>query len=203
MATTDKVMPGLDFILGSASPRRREMLASAGFCFEVLAAQTDETLTDPDIGPEEAAALLARDKCRAVADRRPGQLVLAADTIVVCQGRMLGKPLDQAQARQMLIDLSGRAHQVLTGFCLGRDEDHLFGRVVMTEVVFRDLSTEEIAAYAATGSPLDKAGAYGIQDLGGGLVRSIHGSYTNVVGLPVAEVIEALADLGINPGPGV
>ena len=186
------------FILASTSPRRRSLLSEAGFLFEVAPPHEEDNIPPANcLPPEELALKLALEKADSVARERPGELVLAADTLVVAEGRILGKPVDKEEAEAMLGLLSGRGHQVITGFCLQRDEEVLAREKVVTEVVFRPLSREEISAYAATGSPLDKAGAYGIQDLGGGLVAEVRGSYTNVVGLPMAEVIEALTRAGV------
>ena len=188
------------FILASTSPRRQEMLARAGYRFRVEPPPEDDNGLLSHLTPEELVLAQALAKGRAVAGELPEATVLAADTVVVLYGRVLGKPARKEEAVSMLADLSGRTHQVLTGFCLLRGGQTLHAEAVRTGVEFRDLSGAEIRAYAATGSPLDKAGAYGIQDLGGGLVKSIQGSYTNVVGLPLAEVIQALAGAGINPG---
>ena len=141
--------------------------------------------------PARAARRLARTKASEVHARRPGSLVLAADTVVAVGDRILGKPKSPAEAEEMLALLSGRSHRVITGVCLlGPDRDETFH--VSTEVVFRALSAEEIRAYVASGEPMDKAGAYAIQGGAAGFVREIHGSYTNVVGLPLAECIERL-----------
>ena len=196
-------MNDYSFILASTSPRRREMLERAGFFFEVVAPPDDDNSRMAELSPTTLVADQALAKGRAVASARPEEYVLAADTVVVLYGRVMGKPADEAEARVMLTDLAGRVHEVLTGFCLLRGEEIISREVVRTKVEFRGLGSAEIEAYTATGSPLDKAGAYGIQDLGGGLVRAIEGSYTNVVGLPLAQVIEALARVGVHPGrPG-
>jgi len=185
------------FILASRSPRRRQMLAEAGFDFQVTWPIEEANHAFAGLSPAELVLAQARAKAAPVASAHPQATVLAADTVVVAQGRILGKPADPAQAEAMLADLSGRVHEVLTGFCLAQGESELAAEVVKTEVEFRRLTPAEIKAYIVAGSPLDKAGAYGIQDLGGGLVRRISGSYTNVVGLPLAEVIEALAGVGV------
>jgi septum formation protein len=189
-------------ILGSTSPRRREMLAQAGFVFEIMAPPEDDNDLLADHSPGGLVETQALIKARAVAQERPEAIILAADTVVALYGRVLGKPLDEPEAITMLTDLSGRVHEVLTGFCLIQGESLLHQAVVRTRVEFRRLAGWEIRAYAATGSPLDKAGAYGIQDMGGGLVKSVEGSYTNVVGLPLAEVVEVLADQGISSAGG-
>lgn len=185
------------FILASTSPRRRELLAATGFDFEVAAPPQDDNHQVEALAPARLALSQARAKAAAVAAKREGEIVLAADTVVVLDGKILGKPADLKQARAMLEALSGRVHQVLTGCCLWRGGRVVWEAVVESEVEFRRLFKTEIEAYLAAGSPLDKAGAYGIQDLGGGLVKAIKGSYTNIVGLPMAEVIEALAQEGV------
>jgi len=188
------------FILASRSPRRRRMLAEAGFDFAVAQPEEEANHAFAGLSPAELVLAQARAKAASVAPAHPGRLILAADTVVAIEGRILGQPTDAAQAEAMLASLSGQVHEVLTGFCLRRDDKELAAEVVRTEVEFRYLRPAEIKAYVAAGSPLDKAGAYGIQDLGGGLVRRISGSYTNVVGLPMAEVIEALAGAEVTAG---
>ena len=189
-------------ILASGSPRRRQMLTLAGFDFQVIVPDVDESafLFNP-AQPGRLAEKLARAKAEAVAATRPDDVVLAGDTIVVLGDRLMGKPVDQAEAIDMLTNLSGVSHQVITGYCLARSGRAEPPRSAVTEVAFRALSRAEIENYVQSGSPMDKAGAYGIQDLGGGLVKNIKGSYTNVVGLPLAQVIEALARLGLTPNP--
>ncbi len=181
----------MGLILASASPRRRELLASAGFQFVVAVPEIDES-PRPGESPREVVLRLACGKAAAVAERHPRDSVLAADTTVVLDGRMLEKPRDAAEAQQMLHALSGRTHEVLTGFALWRN-GALHSGVCATLVTFRPLTDEEIAAYVASGDPMDKAGAYGIQSGAAHMVRSLHGSYTNVVGLPLAEVVEMLS----------
>ena len=176
-------------VLASASPRRRTLLARLGLTFEVRPTDTDETWpTGLAIGP--AAEEVALRKARAV--DAPGALVLAADTVVVLDGDVLGKPADEAEARVTLRRLSGRTHEVTTGLALRLD-----GRETTvhetTSVTFAALTDGEIAAYAATGSPLDKAGSYGIQDDAGALlVERIEGDFFNVVGLPLRRLYETL-----------
>ncbi|HVA62157.1 MAG TPA: Maf family protein [Terriglobales bacterium] len=174
-------------VLASASPRRRELLEGAGFAVEVRPAAVDETPL-----PGEAAAdyvlRLARAKARAV---EASGLVLGADTVVVVDGDLLGKPADDAEAGAMLARLAGREHQVLTGVCL---RDPARGReaaqVETTRVWFAPLSPQEIADYVASGEPRDKAGAYAIQGRAARFIPRIEGSYANVVGLPIATVWE-------------
>jgi septum formation protein len=181
-------------VLASASPRRRELLGQLGLRFTVAAADIDET-PHPAEAPEAYVLRLAREKARAVAGRFPGAWVLAADTTVVLGPELLGKPRDEAEARAMLARLSGRTHEVHTGVALaGRAEEAL---VVRTRVTFRTLSAGEIAWYAGTGEPLDKAGAYAVQGKGGFLVAAVEGSPTNVIGLPLGETLALLERAGV------
>ena len=185
-------------ILASASPRRQRMLVRAGFDFSVRIPPEDRNGDFPGLEPRDLVLTQARTKAMAFQEDDP-VVFLSADTVVVLGGRIMGKPSDTEAAVFMLTALSGRTHQVLTGFCLARDREVLEEEAVVTRVEFRSLSEAEIKEYVAGGSPLDKAGGYGIQDLGGSLVKEIHGSYTNVVGLPLAQVMEALARAGIYP----
>lgn len=183
-------------VLASASPRRKELLASAGFTCEIDAADVDET---PPADLREAAPIataLARRKAVAVIARRPkspSDVVLAADTVVWVDGILLGKPADDADARRMLSLLSGKEHVVATGFCLMRADGREREGSSVTRVSFEPLTAGAIDAYIATREPFDKAGGYAIQGKAGLFVRRIAGSYSNVVGLPLAEVVEALA----------
>jgi nucleoside triphosphate pyrophosphatase len=183
-------------VLASASPRRRELLRNIAPRFEVVPSEIEETLED---GPVPAAvARLALRKAHAVAARADEAVVLAADTVVVLDGVALGKPADAAEARLMLRRLRGREHDVITGVAL---VDGRTGREASISVVSRvrmaAYSDATLEAYVASGAPLDKAGAYAIQDLGGALVERLAGSYTNVVGLPVEETRRLLAEFGV------
>jgi septum formation protein len=183
-------------ILASASPRRRELLAQAGFTFEVIPTDVPE-VRKPNEDPIRFVTRLAREKAEAVAATHaisPDTLVLGADTIVVVDEQVLGKPQDAADAGRMLRLLSGQTHQVITGLCLARGRERQRAAEV-TFVRFVTLSDQEIDDYIATGEPLDKAGAYAIQGRAGRWVPRIHGCYFNVVGLPLALVssmIEAM-----------
>lgn len=177
-------------ILASGSPRRRDFLAELGLVFEVRVTDIDET-PQPGEQPANFVARLAQEKAQAV--DIPEAWVLAADTAVVVDGEILGKPGDEEEACAMLMRLSGRWHEVWTGFSLCRQATgELCTKAVCTKVRFLPLTPELCRAYVRTGEPLDKAGAYGIQGKGCFLVPEISGSYTNVVGLPMAEVLEAL-----------
>ena len=180
-------------ILASQSPRRRELLASVGLEFSVFPPPIEE---EPPSGqtPREYVIKLAQEKAYSVATHFPEAGIIAADTIVVLDQEILGKPKSLDHARLMLNHLSGRVHQVFTGYAvLYRQQRRL--RAVCTEVVFKDLVPEEIEAYLATGEPLDKAGAYAIQGMASYMVKEIRGSVTNVIGLPLNEVICDLLDL--------
>ena len=190
-------------ILASASPRRKSLLQDLGLAFEIIEAQVEEQPRANET-PAEFVRRAACDKTGAVARENAESWVLGADTTVVHEGRILGKPEDAAQALSVLRSLAGKKHLVYTGFCLENVKERVsVSRVVTTEVNFFPFSEEIAAAYVATGEPLDKAGAYGIQGCGGFLVEKIHGSYSNVVGLPLAEVIrELLQHKVIAPRPG-
>ena len=160
-----------------------------GLEFRLAPASVDESLS-PGEAADQAAQRLAQAKARAV-EPQAGEAVLAADTLVVLGDRIMGKPADQGEAVAMLAALSGQEHQVLTGFCLRHDGQERLG-LGRSAVRFRALSDAEIAAYVASGEPRDKAGAYAVQGLGAALVSAVGGSYTNVVGLPLAAIIELL-----------
>ncbi|NLB36089.1 MAG: septum formation inhibitor Maf [Clostridiales bacterium] len=180
----------MKIILASASPRRKELLEKAGIEFETVVPETDETVTG-SLNAEEAVVTIAKRKAQTVAAEYPGRLVLAADTVVALDGEILGKPLNKAQAAEMLRHLSGKTHSVYTGVCIAENRE-IRSFTQMTRVKFYDLTQDEIDAYVRTGEPIDKAGAYGIQGRGCLLVESIEGDYFNVVGLPVARVVRAL-----------
>ena len=189
-------------VLASASPRRKELLESTGLVFEVLAPPpAEEEGVDSSLPPVESARASALAKASWAAGRRPDAAVLGADTVVVLDGEVLGKPADAAGARRMLARLSGRGHQVLTAFSVFVD-GAARTRVVETEVSFRSLDEAVIGRYVDSGEPMDKAGAYAIQGAGGGFVDRVAGSYTNVVGLPLPEVLAGLAECGVLAVPG-
>jgi septum formation protein len=183
---------GPRLILASKSPRRRYLLKQTGLKFSVIPSSFDEssvTLSSPDVYVRQ----LAENKARDISEQYPDSWVIGADTIVFIDGTMLGKPGSQAEARTMLKKLSGRTHQVLTGYCICRHRTgRRFSETVKTDVCFKKLTDREIDWYISSGEPFDKAGAYAIQGIGTFLVKRINGSYTNVVGLPVCEVVEFL-----------
>jgi septum formation protein len=183
-------------ILASASPRRREILAGAGFQFDVLPSTIDEAPLAGE-APEDYARRVARDKALDVAAKvHRESIVLGADTIVLSDGEILGKPRDPADAWRMLRMLSGVTHCVITGVCLVHPPAEVVALThETTAVTFRRLNDAEIAQYVASGEPLDKAGAYGIQGLASKFVTRIEGCYFNVVGLPIARVYELLLTL--------
>ncbi|MDO3720383.1 Maf family protein [Marinobacter sp. chi1] len=181
-------------VLASASPRRSELLQQMGVSFTVQPADVNET---PNSGerPDTYVERLAREKALAVFSDYPDALVLGSDTSVVLDDRILGKPHDQSEARTMLKRLSGRSHQVMTSVALV-SKSGCRSLVVVTDVEFRTLSEGEIDAYIASGEPMDKAGGYGIQGLGGIFVRELRGSYSAVVGLPLQETAGLLEQAG-------
>lgn len=184
-----------EIVLASASPRRAELLRRMGVPFSVCPAQVDEEISGE---PEACVRALARKKAEDVAARVGCGRVLAADTLVFLDGEALGKPRDEQEAAQMLTALSGRAHEVLTGMCLMDAESGArWERCDRAVIYFGELTREEIAEYVATGEPLDKAGAYGIQGLGGALVRRIEGDYYATVGLSLFGLRALLRKAGI------
>lgn len=207
--------PARRLVLASASPRRQELLSALGAHFEVIATSVEE---EPSVEPVPSTllnilpraalpilqhpTLLAWRKATAASIQAPDAVIIGADTIVVLDGVVLNKPLDATHARTMLTQLAGRTHTVYTGLCVlmpaaeSTTEPPQLA-LVAAEVTFAPVSTEAIAAYVATGEPLDKAGAYGVQGMGGRLVQSIHGSYTAVVGFPLVTVHTLLGQAGI------
>jgi nucleoside triphosphate pyrophosphatase len=188
-------------VLASASPRRQELLRNADLRFTVQAASVSEV---PFAGesPKDCAERLAGDKARAVSRLRPHDFVLGADTIVVVDGLMLGKPRDPADAARMLGLLSGRAHEVITGVCLMGPGESAAARAFAdtrsesTRVVMQPLSEQDLASYVRSGEPMDKAGAYAIQGIASRWISRIEGDYFNVVGLPVSLVFRMLREHG-------
>lgn len=189
----------LKLILASASPRRRELLASIGLEFEVLPSNVPEVHREGE-APEEYVARLSRDKAEALATAHPSRWVIAADTTVLLGEELLEKPVDAADAARMLGKIAGQTHIVYTGVTLENAErGYRDTRVAESEVRMLPLLPDEIEWYVRTGEPLDKAGAYAVQGIGAMFIDSIHGSYTNVVGLPLATLFLMLRRAGIDP----
>jgi septum formation protein len=187
-------------VLGSNSPRRRDLLAQAGFAFEIAVPDVDERAL-PGESAEAQARRLALAKARVVATRSPREAcVLAADTLVVVDADVLGKPRDADEAVEMMLRIQARTHRVLTGFALiVRALDVEEHGVIESEVRMHPVARETARAYATSGEPLDKAGAYAAQGEGGRFVAEIRGSRTNVIGLPMEAVVPLLAKLGVEP----
>lgn len=187
-----------NFVLASSSPRRRELLASVGLDFEVIPPRVRESARDGE-APLDFAKRMAREKALYVcAQERRGRIVVGSDTVVSISGEIFGKPRDEEDALLMLQKLSGRTHEVITGFCVARSPgDILHLGATRTEVRMKSLDTEVMRRYIKTGEPMDKAGAYAIQGIGSCLVEWIRGSYTGVVGLPLFELVSVLSDTGV------
>ncbi len=195
---TPPAMSEHKLILASGSPRRHELLRRAGIEFEIVESGVEELLRAGESGAEFALRMAA-EKAIAVSAARPGAIVLAADTIVACGARILGKPADPAEARAMLSALAGVTHTVVTAFAIACGGALAERIAVSSRVTFRTLTAAEIDAYVASGESLDKAGAYGIQGRGADFIVAVEGTRDNVMGLPVAEVIAALARHGVAP----
>ncbi|CDH07427.1 Maf family protein [Xenorhabdus bovienii] len=177
--------------LASGSPRRRELVGMLDFNFEILTPQVEEKWQEGE-SPQQYVSRLAREKAQAGVAIAPNDFpVLGADTIVVLNNRILEKPRNPQHAAEILSALSGQSHQVMTAVALSNSQ-HILSEIVITDVIFRQLSQQEIQEYIATGEPMDKAGAYGIQGKGGCFVRKINGSYHAVVGLPLVETYELI-----------
>lgn len=189
-------------ILASASPRRKQMLTRLGIVFATVSADIDESPLQEE-APETFAGRMATGKATAVADKHPGHWVIGADTVITLDGSaIIGKPADQKEAFSILRHLSGKTHQVISGYCLCSPDKHIVAsRTATTEVSFIDASDNLLHAYIATGEPMDKAGAYGIQGIGSVLIRKINGSCSNVIGLPLNKIISLLVSHRvISPG---
>jgi septum formation protein len=183
-------------ILASVSPRRRDILTQIGIPFESVGSRIDETF-HKKMRPTDFACLMATRKAESARKRHTRQWILAADTLVVINKRIYGKPRDAQDCRTMLNDLSGKRHRVITAFCIlgpSGNKSHL--EAVSTRVHVKELSILDIEAYIQTGEPFGKAGAYAIQGIGAFMVKGIEGSYTNIVGLPVFEVVRGLLACG-------
>jgi len=182
-------------VLASASPRRRQLLNLIGITHEVRPSNIDETMR-PREAPRRHAERLAREKATAIASRDPDLVTIGADTVVVINRKVLGKPRDEAEAIHMLSQLSGRLHTVITAVAVARGRK-LRSSIEEVGVKFRRLREDEIQAYVATGEPMDKAGAYGIQGYGATIVERIEGDYFAVMGLPLVRLTTLMRDLGI------
>ncbi|MBO7319585.1 MAG: septum formation inhibitor Maf [Clostridia bacterium] len=183
------------FILASASPRRKEIVESAGYAFEIIVSDVDENITE-ELSPEKTVEELAKRKAMAVLRDNEDAVVFGCDTVVAVDGKILGKPADDEDAFNMLSMLSGKTHTVSTGVCIcSKDKTEVFSNT--TEVEFYQLSEKTIRSYIASKECSDKAGSYGIQGFGRVLVKEIKGDYFSVMGLPVAESARVLAGFGI------
>ena len=188
----------MKIILASQSPRRRELLERMGITgFKVIPARGEE-IAARSLTPDQLVEELSRRKCAEVAALRPKDLIIAADTVVATNNRVLGKPRSEEDAARMLATLSGRLHTVYTGVTVSLEGKTITSHE-MTSVRFRTLTQADIIRYIATGEPMDKAGAYGIQGYGCTLVESISGDYYNVMGLPVCRLARMLARFGVDP----
>ena len=185
-------------ILASASPRRKELLKRIGLKFKVVPSNYEENL-NPDLETHELAKSLSLQKARLVAEKHRNALVIAADTFIVLEGKILGKPHTEAEAKVMLETLNGRQHSVITGFTvIDNGTNKALSKSVETKVCIRKLSSDEIDAYVKSKEPLDKAGAYAIQGLGSVIVERIEGDYFNVIGLPLSALAESLKEFGVS-----
>ena len=183
------------FILASASPRRRELLQSVGLKFNIIPAHVNENYLSGE-SPRQHVKRLSTDKAIIIARKYPEAWVLGADTIVVIDGLILGKPKNEAQARKMLQKLSGREHKVFTGFTIAHVAAKIYKtKVIQSAVQFKTISPKEMDWYVSCDEPYDKAGGYAVQGKGAYFIQSIRGSYTNVIGLPLCEVLEELKKL--------
>ncbi len=183
------------FILASVSPRRQELLRSVGLKFKIIPAHVNEEYLEGE-SPREHVRRLSLNKAMTIAQKNPDAWVLGADTIVVIDGLILGKPKNKKQAREMLERLSTREHKVLTGFTLAHGAAKVYKtKVIRSAVLFKKISSEEMEWYINCDEPYDKAGGYALQGKGAYFVKSIRGSYTNVIGLPLCEVLEELKNL--------
>ncbi|MEA3470778.1 MAG: Maf family protein [Thermodesulfobacteriota bacterium] len=184
------------FILASASPRRRELLKSMGFDFTVIPSGVDEKFLGGE-SVKEHVLRLSREKAQVIAGKNPEAWVLGADTVVIIDSEVLGKPGSKKEAREMLVRLSGKKHRVLTGFSVVRnDMDVVKSGLTESSVFFKEVSDDELEWYIDTKEPYDKAGGYAVQGMAASFVKEIRGSHTNVIGLPLCEVVAALKEVG-------
>ncbi|MGD8263426.1 MAG: Maf family protein [Desulfobacterales bacterium] len=184
-------------ILASKSPRRRYLLKQAGLEFSVIPSSFDESSVSLST-PDSFVRRIAEGKAKDMSEKYPDSWIIGADTVVVIDKKILGKPGSRTEARSMLSHLNGKTHRVLTGYCIRcKAINYSLSATVQTDVCFKTLSEKEIDWYISTGEPFDKAGAYAIQGIGAFLVKRINGSYTNVVGLPVCEIVDVLINAGV------
>ncbi len=184
-------------ILASASPRRKQLLSSIGLKFKTVPAHVNENYLNGET-PSQHARRLAQSKAKIISEKYPDAWVLGADTIVVIDGQILGKPENKAQAKKMLQKLSGRTHKVHTAFTITRAASSISRtRVIQSAVSFKNISPDEIKWYISSKEPYDKAGGYAAQEKGASFIKSVRGSYTNVIGLPLCEVLEEFKALGV------
>ena len=185
----------IKFILASASPRRKEILENAGFSFEIIVSDADETITET-LTPDKTVEEIAKRKALSVWEEHKDAVVFGCDTVVAVEGKILGKPTDDEEAFSMLKMLSGKVHTVSTGVCIcSAEKTEVFSNT--TQVEFYPLSDETIRSYIASGEGRDKAGSYGIQGFGCVLIKEIKGDYFSVMGLPVSQSARVLADFGV------
>jgi len=192
-----QVKDGDSIVLASESPRRVDILRTLGISFSIIPPDIDETKLK-DETPQEFVARISYEKANKVGQHFPDKWVIAADTIVVLQGKVLGKPKNERDAFNMLRTLRGKWHKVITGYCvLNLLKNVVYRDIVETKVFLRHMTDDEITRYIKTSEPMGKAGSYAVQGKGGYMVKEIKGSYTNVVGLPICEIAEALLSLGV------
>ncbi|MBM4270688.1 MAG: septum formation inhibitor Maf [Deltaproteobacteria bacterium] len=184
------------FILASASPRRVELLTLLGLPFEIVPSDVEEAFL-PGETPRKHVLRLSEEKARRISERYPEAWVMGADTIVIINGEVLGKPRTSAEAKDMLAKLSGQVHRVFTGFAVMRMRgDFIVSDAVESSVLFREIPEDEMVWYIRSEEPYDKAGAYAVQGMGAFFIKEIRGSYTNVMGLPLCEVVDVLKRIG-------
>jgi septum formation protein len=192
-----QVKDGDSIVLASESPRRVDILRTLGISFSIIPPDIDETKLK-DETPQEFVARISYEKANKVGQHFPDKWVIAADTIVVLKGKVLGKPMNERDAFNMLRTLRGKWHKVITGYCvLNLLKNVVYRDIVETKVFLRHMTDDEITRYIKTSEPMGKAGSYAVQGKGGYMVKEIKGSYTNVVGLPICEIAEALLSLGV------
>lgn len=184
-------------ILASTSPRRKELLAKTGLAFDVVPGSYEEDMTLP-LPPKELVVLLSKGKAESVAPLYPDAIIIGADTFIVFGDKVMGKPHTPEKAKEMLKTLCGECHSVITGFTIiDTGNGQVFSDVVEAKVCFKNYTDQEIDDYVATGEPLERAGAYAIQEIGRKLVERYEGDYNSIIGLPVGNILDALKDFGV------